>query len=169
MRWSHKSLFFIFAVLILGEVAICAPINVDSDIVLEARSPVTTRSMTRKQTHVAARPHAATPASPRKPSHNANRAKAALGSSPLRAAHFKKSSATYRRAALKAPTFHRTAGGLVKTKTGRFLGKGKQAGERLKTPELLCVATEKFVIKIIWWRGKLWFMPLKMQVMENSE
>ena len=66
--------------------------------------------------------------------------KAALpvGNSPLRAIHFKKASATCRRAALKGPTFHRTGrSGLVESKTGSSLAPGKHAGEHFKTLKLL--------------------------------
>ena len=136
MRWSYLSSFLIFAILIAGEVAISAPINVD--ILLEARSPVTTRAMTRAQTHhVTTRAMAQAGqnhnAAPLKSSHKTKQAKAALGiTSPLRAGHFKKASATYRRAALKGTsTFHRTGrNGLVKSKTGSSLDPGTHAGER---------------------------------------
>ena len=141
MRWSQPSLFFIFAVLILGEVAISAPIYVDSDIVLEARSPVRTTPVKTRSSTRAQRPATPPPRPPPRPRTPPPRPATSMGrpASPVRAADFKKSSATYRKAALEGDTYHRTSGGLVKSKTGPSLGPGKQAGERLKTPKLLCI------------------------------
>jgi hypothetical protein len=180
MRWSYQSTLFIFGALIAAEVAISAPIYIDSDV-LEARSPgVTRRSKriaaaasgggdgpaTRSSTQAS---FPAVAASPRKVARKKT-AKAILIGSPLRAHHIKKSSATYRRQALKSGLeFSRTGKtGLVESKTGSSI-KGKDAGERFMNPKLLRIATEKYVIKIIWWRRRLWLMPLRKQVMQESE
>ena len=95
MRWSLTSAFFIIAVFITGEVVVSAPINVDSNILLEARSRSAAPA---KVKEALKRPRRIIPATS---SHGRS-------GSPLRAGHFKKSSKTYRNAALKAPTFHPT-------------------------------------------------------------
>jgi len=170
MRWSLPSSFFIFAVLIAGEVAVSAPINVDSNILLEVRSPVTTRAMTRAQSHnTPQNPHHGGPhlpagplfqhpppqnhATPLKPKDKAKRAKAAnqvrlgISASPLRAGHFKKSSGTYRKSAQKGPTYHRTGrSGLVKTKTGSSLDPGTHADHMVEA-QTVAHAVEKAGLK----------------------
>lgn len=143
MRWSLPYSLFIIAVLIAGEVTVSAPINADSNILLEARSPISTRAMARRTHNTPQNPHHVSPLK-----HKRKRArpkvKAALLrpsnlGSPLRARHFKYSSKKYRGTALsrKVPTFHRTGrDGIVERKTGSSLDPGTHAGEHFKTTKL---------------------------------
>ena len=147
MRWSYQSSLFIFAFLIAAEVALSAPIYVDSDVLLEARSPVRTRAQIKKDTPILHRPITrsttrsttqaqAGPSTPKtvRVTTVTNKAKADALGVRFTARHFKKGSSTYRRTAAMAgvPTFSRTGrSGIVQGKTGRTLSPGKHVGERL--------------------------------------
>ena len=75
-----------------------------------------------------------------------------LGSPLRRSKHFKKASSTYRRTDTGGGfTFSRTGriSIIIQGTTGRSLSPGKHVGERFMNPKILCIATERFVFKII--------------------
>jgi len=135
MRWSHQSTFFIFAVLFAAEVTVSAPINVDLDELLEARSPVVLRSSTRKSTYrpPVTRSQTAPPAPPK-----ADDPPKASSSKPkvddkdkFKAEDFKMSSGAYRKQA--KVTLHRTGTDtLVRSDTGKKLETGKEGDHKVE-------------------------------------
>ena len=178
MRWSYQSSLFIIAVLIAADVAISAPIDVDSDILLEARSPARTRSITSKEAQdfrritrsmkkpktQAAAPKKAKPVgnAPKKPK---------TSGSQLRTGKLRGHSRTVRAATERAGvTFTRQGNiGLIEHKKRVKMAPKKHAGECFMNPKLLRIATENFVIKTISWSCRLRLMPLKLQVIQKSE
>ena len=167
MRWSHQSSFFIFAVLIAAEVALSAPINVDLDVLLEARSPVTTREQSKKAqkkyhppvTRSQTRAHADPPAPPadhdqpkastskastsKASTSKASTSKVKADDDKFKAEDFKMSSDAYRKNTKVA--LHRTGtDGFVESDTGKKLAPGEHAGEHFEYPKLLRIDTERF-------------------------
>ena len=151
MRWSHQSTFFIFAILFAAEVAVSAPINVDLDEFLEARSPVrVTRSTTKKNAYhppvTRSATKAATPAPP-KPDHDPPKASSskpkADDKDKFKANDFKMPSNAYRKETKVA--LHRTGtDDFVESNTGKKLAPGEHAGEHFENPKLLRIDTERF-------------------------
>ena len=163
MRWSYSSTFFIFAVLFAAEVAVSAPINVDLDELLEARSParVVTRSAARRAAYRPPVTRSATRANNPAPPKADDPPKASSSKVKIddkekfKASDFKADSATYRKAA--KTELHRTGkDGLVETAVSKGLAPGKEGGEHFEIPKVLRIDTERFVMKIIRWRRRLW-------------
>ena len=173
MRWSHPSTFFIFAVLFATEVAVSAPINVDLDELLEARSPGrVTRSTTRRTEYrppvLRSATNSAKPKADDPPKASTSKVKDDDKSQLFTAGDFKAASETYRKQA--KTELHRTGqDGFVEKDASKGLGPGKQAGEHFEIPKLLRIDTESFVTKIIRWRRRLWLKNLTRKVTKNRE
>jgi len=140
MRWSYPSTFFIFAVLFAAEVAVSAPINVDLDELLEARSPArVTRSSAKRAAYRPPVTRSQTAPAPPKaddpPKASTSKPKDGDKSQLFKPEDFKAASETYRKQA--KTTLHRTGkDGFVESDTGKGLAPGKQGDHKVEAQTL---------------------------------